>query len=75
MTRIASNHAPGEPQSFGGLLHAKALALMLALVASLVYDLFYLENLGDKSVLLFVAVVQVLSIGLIADLIDKKSRL
>lgn len=51
------------------------VTLALALVASLIYDLFYLKNLGDKSVLLFVAVVQVLSIGLIADLIDKKSRL
>ena len=49
----------------------------LGLTASLVYD-FFIEsppNLGDKTVLLFVALVQVLSIGLIADLIDKKSRL
>lgn len=49
----------------------------LGLAASLGYD-FFVEsppNLGDKSVLLFVALVQVLSIGLIADLIDKKSRL
>ena len=47
------------------------------LAASLYYDLFVEQppNLGDKSVLLFVALVQVLSIGLIADLIDKKSRL
>lgn len=51
--------------------------IALALTAALAHDLF-LEtppNLGDKTVLLFVALVQVLSIGLIADLIDKKSRL
>ena len=45
---------------------------------SLVYDLFLVEtapNLGDKTVLLFVALVQTLTLGLVADLIDKKSRL
>ena len=49
----------------------------LFLAGSLGYDLFVESppNLGDKTVLLFVALVQVLSIGLIADLIDKKSRL
>ena len=49
----------------------------LGLAASLYYD-FFVENppnLGDKSVALLVAMVQVLSIGLLADLIDKKSRL
>jgi hypothetical protein len=46
--------------------------------ASLGYDLFLVEtgpNLGDKTVLLFVALVQTLTLGLVADLIDKKSRL
>jgi len=49
----------------------------LALAASLYYDLVIENppNLGDKTVALFVAMVQVLSIGLIADLIDKKARL
>ena len=49
----------------------------LGLTAALAHDLFFESppNLGDKTVLLFVALVQVLSIGLIADLIDKKSRL
>jgi len=49
----------------------------LLLAGSLGFDLFVESppNLGDKTVLLFVALVQVLSIGLIADLIDKKSRL
>lgn len=47
-------------------------------LASLFYDLFMVEtgaNLGDKTVLLFVALVQTLTLGLVADLIDKKSRL
>ena len=50
---------------------------------SLVYDFFDARgpngelalNLGDKTVLLFVATVQTLTVGLVADLIDKKSRL
>lgn len=49
--------------------------LAVALTASLGWDVFVDKNLGDKSVALFVALVQVLSIGLIADLIDKKSKL
>ena len=49
--------------------------LFVALMVSLYWDLFVEVNLGDKSVALFVALVQVLSIGLIADLIDKKSKL
>lgn len=45
--------------------------------ASLAYDIFISDppNLGDKTVLLFVAFVQILTIGLMADLIEKKSRL
>lgn len=45
------------------------------LIASASYDVFHDKNLGDKTVLLFVAVVQILSIGLLADLIEKRSRL
>ena len=54
-----------------------ASVIALGLAGSLYYDLFVEDpaNLGDKTVLMFVALVQVLSIGLIADLIDKKSRL
>ncbi len=52
-----------------------AVLLGLALMGSLWWDLFIDRNLGDKTVLLFVAMVQVLSMGLIADLIDKKSKL
>lgn len=51
-----------------------SLALGIVLFVSLVHDVFIDQNLGDKSVLLFVAVVQVLSVGLLADLIEKKSR-
>lgn len=49
--------------------------LGLLFMSSLGYDLVVTMNLGDKTVLLFVAFVQVLSVGLLADLIEKKSRL
>tara|TARA_R110002126_G_scaffold65642_3_gene167398 strand:- start:4720 stop:5625 length:906 start_codon:yes stop_codon:yes gene_type:complete len=52
------------------------LSLMLGI--SLYWDIFRVEdapNLGDKTVVLFLAAVQVVSLGLVADLIDKKSRL
>ncbi len=57
--------------------------LFVLFAGSLAYDLFavpYLiegasANLGDKTVLLFVALVQTLTLGLVADLIDKKARL
>ncbi|MEZ5978335.1 MAG: glycosyltransferase family 2 protein [Planctomycetota bacterium] len=51
--------------------------LLLALMVSLGYDLFIESppNLGDKTVFLFVAAVQVLTVGLLADLVEKKSRL
>jgi hypothetical protein len=46
-------------------------------LGSLAYDLFVEDpaNLGDKTVLMFVATVQVLSIGLLADLIVKRARM
>ncbi|MBK8177498.1 MAG: glycosyltransferase family 2 protein [Planctomycetes bacterium] len=51
--------------------------ILLALCGSLYYDMFVEEppNLADKSVLLFVLFVQVLAVGLLADLIEKRSRL
>ena len=54
-----------------------ALLLLGMLLGFLSYDLFWLDepNLGDKTVFMFVAFVQVLSVGLLADLIEKKSRL
>ena len=54
-----------------------ALLVALIFVSLLSYDLFVESppNLGDKTVLMFVALVQILSVGLLADLIEKKSRL
>jgi glycosyltransferase involved in cell wall biosynthesis len=60
------------------IFYPVALAVGFLFMVSLVYDLFIVQpgpDLGDKTVLLFVAFVQVLSLGLVADLIDKKSRL
>jgi hypothetical protein len=47
------------------------------LAGSLYYDIVVVQpsNLSDKTVLLFVALVQVLTVGLLADLIEKRSRL
>ena len=50
-----------------------AALMFLALYYDLVLEAT--PNLGDKTVLLFVALVQVLSVGLLADLIEKRSRL
>ncbi|TDJ74859.1 MAG: glycosyltransferase family 2 protein [Planctomycetota bacterium] len=50
----------------------------LLFLASLYYDLFLIPgapDVGDKTVLLFAAAFQVLTIGLLSDLIEKKSRL
>lgn len=54
-----------------------AFAVFVCLCGLLYYDLFIEDppNLGDKTVLMFVAFVQVLTVGLLADLIEKKSRL
>lgn len=52
--------------------------LMLMFLGVLVaHDLWWESppNLGDKTVLIFVACVQLLTVGLLADLIEKKSRL
>jgi glycosyltransferase involved in cell wall biosynthesis len=54
-----------------------ATMIFLGLMATLVNDLFIVDqpNLSDKTVLLFVAFIQILSVGLLADLIEKKARL
>ena len=60
------------------VFYPAALLILLAFVISLIYDVAFdptAPNLGDKTVLLFVAFVQVLSVGLLADLIEKRSRL
>lgn len=46
----------------------------IAFLASLSYDVGVEQNVGEKTVLLFVAVMQVLTVGLFADLICKRSR-
>jgi len=53
------------------------LALGAVFLGFLVHDVWFEPepNLGDKTVLMFVAVLQVLTVGLLADLIEKKARL
>jgi len=59
------------------VLYPVALVLGLGLGVSLYFDCFVTSpaNLSDKTTLLFIALVHVLSVGLLADLIDKRSRL
>ena len=54
-----------------------AFVIGVGLVGSIYYDLCVVSppNLSEKTVLFFVALVQVLSVGLLADLVDKRSRL
>jgi glycosyltransferase involved in cell wall biosynthesis len=58
------------------VLYPVAGFVLLALLGSLWFDIFVTQpaNLSDKTTLLFVALFQVLSVGLVADLIDKRSR-
>ena len=53
------------------------LTLGTVFMGLLAHDFFIEDppNLGDKTVLIFVATVQLFGIGLLADLIEKKSRL
>lgn len=44
----------------------------LASIASLAYDIFVIDNVGDKSIMLFIGFVQVAILGLLADLINKR---
>ena len=54
-----------------------AFVFGVGLTGSIYYALFVTSppNLSEKTVLFFVALVQVLSVGLLADLVDKRSRL
>lgn len=55
-----------------------AIAVGLCFLGSLYWDMFLdhsAPNLGDKTVLLFVLFGHVLTVGLLADLIEKRSRL
>jgi len=52
----------------------------VAFVVGLVFVVFlgldvYNRNLGERTILMFVAFVQILAVGLLADLIDKRSRM
>jgi len=47
--------------------------LFLLFVAFLINDIISLSNLTDKTVFMFIAFIQILAIGLLADLIDKRS--
>jgi glycosyltransferase involved in cell wall biosynthesis len=59
------------------IFYPVAGVILIGLMGSLYWDIFEEKtpNLGDKTVLLFVLLVQVLSVGLLADLIEKRSRL
>ncbi len=59
------------------VMYPVAGVVLLGLLGSLYYDVFVTSppNLADKSVLLFVLFMQILSVGLLADLIEKRSRL
>lgn len=54
-----------------------AFVVGACLAGSIYYDVFVVQpaNLSDKTVLLFVGLVQVLTVGLLADLIERKSRM
>ncbi|HKC50493.1 MAG TPA: glycosyltransferase family 2 protein [Myxococcota bacterium] len=54
-----------------------ALLIGLGLAGSLYFDCFVTSpaNLSDKSVVLFIAFLQVLAVGTLADLVEKRSRL
>ncbi len=54
-----------------------ALLIGLGLAGSLYFDCFVTApaNLSDKSVVLFIAFLQVLAVGTLADLVEKRSRL
>ena len=54
-----------------------AFVIGIALAGCLYFDLFVTSppNLSEKTVLCFVSLIQVLTVGLLADLVDKRSRL
>lgn len=59
------------------VIYPVAGLVMLLLLASLYYDVFVITpaNLSDKTTLLAMAMMHVLAVGLVADLIDKRTRL
>ncbi len=49
-----------------------SVLFLLAAMASFFYDIWFLDNLTEKSVIFFVGFVQVFILGLLADLINKR---
>ena len=49
-------------------------ALIVMASASLFYDIFHLENLTDKTILLFLFSLNILMFSLLADMIDKRTK-
>jgi glycosyltransferase involved in cell wall biosynthesis len=47
--------------------------VFVAFMISTAIDIFFLKNFTDKTVILFLAFIQILVVGLLADLIDKRS--
>jgi hypothetical protein len=56
------------------MLGPVVLLLSGAFVASAAYDVFALQNLTDKTLILFMFVVNTFLFALLADMIDKRSR-
>ncbi len=50
-----------------------AILLLLGFLGSLGYDVFVLQNLTDKTILLFLFAVNTVLFGMLADMIDKRS--
>ena len=59
------------------VLYPLAGLVLVALLVSVWVDVFVTQppNLSDKTTLLFMALIQALAVGLLADLIDKRTRL
>lgn len=50
------------------------VALFIAAISSFIYDVFVIQNLTDKTVLLFLFSINIAMFALIADMIDKRMR-
>jgi len=50
-----------------------SILFFLASIAAFIYDIVVLENFGEKSIIFFSAFVQILILGLLADLINKRT--
>jgi len=50
-----------------------AALIFVGSTASILYDIIVLDNLSDKSIILFVGFIQIAILGLLADLINTRS--